>query len=331
MHGSAKRSNGTGTIAISSELLFIGIPTFNRPAMALETIESVRASTLQDYRVVVSDNGSEKEAQDQVRRFVEGLGDPRFSFVVQPENGGEYGQGRYFFAQSQGTEFFTILHDDDLVDAGYLAMALDRLRSVPNAALLIANPRLIDEEGTISEGLTRDYLREHGRTDRSTGLFPILEPLLETGFTPISGTVFRRAALVASGFVDEDCTGNFPFELNVLLRLGDIGSYGWFETQTMLSVRFHHGSLRNTLGLMNNRDVVGTMLKLLQRRNYEGKAETRRRILLSRLHRAMAEIHFRDGDRAAAKREVATACRIRPQSANAWKTRIKLSMGAMAT
>ena len=292
--------------------------------MVRETVDSLRKSEFSDFRVVVSDNRSETSAQESVKAFIDSLGDPRFSFVVQPENGGEYGQGRFFMKDSEGCQLFAILHDDDLLDPGYLGRAVDRLRKHDDAALFIANPRLVDEALQVSEALTAEYLQEHGRGERQTGLFPILETLLDTGFTPISGTVFRRKNLVQSGFVDSDCVGNFPFELNVMLRLGDLSCKGWFEDETLLSVRYHKGSLRNTLGLMSNTAVVSTMLKLLDRRRYTGAPEARRKVLVARLHRAMAEIHAKDGALAEAKAAIKSAISTRPKSANAWKTCFKI-------
>lgn len=324
MRGCWIRSSGTRSTAISSDTLYIGVPTFNRPDMIRETVGSLRGSEFSDYRVVVSDNRSEISAQQSVRAFIEELDDPRFSFVVQPENGGEYGQGRFFMRDSQRCEFFAIVHDDDLLDPGCLGRALERLRTHPEAALFIANPRLIDEACEVSDALTLEYLKDHGRGERQTGLFPILETLLDTGFTPISGTVFRRECLVQSGFVDSDCVGNFPFELNVMLRLGDLALQGWLEDETLLSVRYHKGSLRNTLGLMNNIAVVSTMLKLLDRREYTGAPEARRRVLVARLHRAMAEIHAKNGAIAEAKAAIKSAITTRPKSANAWKTCFKI-------
>lgn len=308
--------------------LFVGIPTYNRPDMVRETIESLRKSELTDFVAIVSDNVSAPDAAQAVDDFVTALGDDRFRFVRQPSNAGEYGQGRYFFSEAEmaKAEYFMILHDDDLLDPDYLTHALKALDAAPDAALYIANPRLIDEAGTVSAEMTDTYLRDHGRSEQAGGYFPILETLLGTGFTPISGTVFRRSALVKSGFVDDDCFGNFPFEMNVLLRLGDIGLKGWFTPETKLSVRYHKGSLRNTLGLMQNPAVVGTMLTLLERRTYTGFAEKRRRKVLSRLYRARAEIALAKGERASAKNDLRLACRARVQSINAWKARLLMSL-----
>src|ERR1700730_1719730 len=92
---------GTEPMRPASEVemtkVFIGIPTFNRPLIVRDTSMSVRAQTFGDYRVVVSDNVSSGDAADQVERFVAELEDPRFVFHRQTENGGEDGQGRFFF------------------------------------------------------------------------------------------------------------------------------------------------------------------------------------------------------------------------------------------
>lgn len=308
--------------------IFIGVPTFNRPDMVRETVESLRASLMTDFIAVISDNVSSPDTAASVETYVSALNDPRFRFVGQPLNEGEYGQGRYFFAEAtkSGADYFMILHDDDLLDPTYLDRAIQALASEVDAALFIANPRLIDECGAVSAKLTAQYLSEHGRNGHAGGLFPILETVLCTGFAPISGTVFRLSELVRSGFVDADCAGNFPFELNVLLRLGDLGLQGWFDTDTLISVRYHEGSLRNTLGLMGNRTVVETMLTLLERRSYHGIAERRRQTIISRLYRARAEIALENGHIAAAKADAKAACRVYPKSLAAWKTRLLTSM-----
>ncbi len=70
--------------------VFVGIPTYNRPTIVRDAILSVRAQTFGEYRVVISDNVSGGDAADQVERFVAELGDPRFVFHRQMENGGEY-------------------------------------------------------------------------------------------------------------------------------------------------------------------------------------------------------------------------------------------------
>ncbi|BAV64966.1 glycosyltransferase [Sphingobium cloacae] len=291
-----------------------------------DAVESLRIQSFAWFRAVVSDNCSPGGAGEEVRAFVEGLGDPRFRFVQQPENRGEYGQGRYLLAAAGNAEYFCILHDDDLLAPYYLQRAVAALDASPGCALFVANPWLLDETGRASQPQTMDYHRRHGRCRREAGPFPVLDTHMESGFTPISGTLFRTAALHASGFVDADCHGNFPFELNIFTRLGDVGATGWFDPDLLVGFRFHAGSLRNTLGLMHNPAVVGTMLRILERRRYRGAPERRRRAIVARLHRAWAQMRLEEGDVRAARQAVRHACAVNPLSPRAWWMRARLSL-----
>ncbi len=309
----------------------MGLPTYNRPHYVRHAVESLRAQSLRDFRVVVSDNASPGDVGETVRAYIDGLRDPRFTFVRQTENGGEYGQGRYLFAAAGDADYFCILHDDDLLTPHYLQRAVDALDAAPDAALFVANPWLFDHDGAPSAERTRDYLRDHGRRGRRAGPFPILDRHMQNGFTPISGTLFRMQALGRSGFVDADCHGNFPFELNIFTRLGDMGATGWFDPEPLLGFRYHDGQLRNTLDLMRNPHVVGTMLRILQRRRYTGAPERRRRMIVARLYRAQAEMSLAQGDRDAARLAVQCACAANPLSPRAWRMRVRLALtGASA-
>jgi glycosyltransferase involved in cell wall biosynthesis len=299
------------------------VPTYNRPDYVREAVESLRAQSFRDFRVVVSDNASPDGVGAAVRAYVEGLGDPRFRFVQQARNDGEYGQGRYLFGEAGDAEYFCILHDDDVLSPHYLERAVVALDGAGDAALFVANPWLMDAAGRPSHDRTRAYVRDH-RRNRRAGRFPVLETHMGSGFTPISGTVFRTDALRRSGFVDADCGGNFPFELNIFTRLGDMGAVGWFDSDALLGFRYHPGQLRNTLGLMGNPQVVETMLRILERRRYSGAPERRRRAIVARLHRARAQMAVDQGNPIAARAALGAACAANPLSPHAWTMRARL-------
>jgi glycosyltransferase involved in cell wall biosynthesis len=123
--------------------VFIGIPTFNRPRLVIDAIESVRRQTFTEFRVIVSDNRSGGDAADRVMAYIAGLSDSRFTFYQQPENHGEYGQGRYLMSAAQGFEFFMILHDDDILEQEFLRVSVDTLRRQTDCSLFVANPYII--------------------------------------------------------------------------------------------------------------------------------------------------------------------------------------------
>ncbi len=308
--------------------VFVGIPTLDRPEYVMQTVASLRAQRFTDWRAMVSDNGSDPEVRDHIERAIAALGDPRIGFHRQPFNLGEYGQGRFLFALADDAELFMILHDDDVLLPDALARGVEALAVAPDVALYVADPWLIDRHGVRSATRTQTYRHDHGRDVRGPGRFSILDTHLATGFTPISGTLFRTAALAEAGLVDADCHGNFPFECNVMLRLGDIGAKGWFDPTPRIEVRYHAASLRNTLKLMDNPQVVRTMLTLFERRRYSGVNERRRLTLLSRLHRADALIRLRQGDGKGSRAALADACRANPRSVKAWMMRPLVSFAS---
>ena len=290
--------------------VFIGIPTVNRADLVQETVRSVLAQTFGDFRVVVSDNASDGNTPERVAGFVDELADPRVRFHQQPRNVGEYGQGRFFFEACRDEDYFIILHDDDVLEPTYLAKAVDALDRAPSAAYFVANPYLIALEGEVSGEQTQWYLKAHGRRGRGEGEIEVLGTLLRHGLTPISGTCFRTRVLRASGFVDPDCHGNYPFEFNLLLRIGERDTTAWFCPDQLIRFRFHAQSARNYLRLFDNPTVVGTMIRLLERRTFAGANERRRLVILEGLYRAMALVQLRLGDvrrcRALMKQALAT-------------------------
>jgi hypothetical protein len=276
--------------------VFIGIPTINRPEFVRDAIRSALAQTYSDVQIVVSDNCSEPGVAESISSFIEEIGDKRVRFHEQDTNVGEYGQGRYFFDAAKDSTYFMILHDDDVLSVNYVEKAIERLDKSPDLAYFCANANIIDENGTPSpESVTQEFLQEHGRTEAEQGPFGVVEGHLRCGFTLISGTLFRTSALKTSGFVDPQGVGNYPFESDIFLRLGDHKCQAWFQKEELLSFRFHTSSMRHYIKLLDNEKTVDAMTEQFERRTYTGNTEGQRKMILSKLYRSKALIKARQG------------------------------------
>jgi Tfp pilus assembly protein PilF len=68
------------------------------------------------------------------------------------------------------------------------------------------------------------------------------------------------------------------------------------------------------------------MLRILERRRYHGAPEWRRRAIVSRLHRAQADIALEQGDVRHARADLRAACTANPLSPRAWASRARLAL-----
>ena len=80
----------------------------------------------------------------------------------------------------------------------------------------------------------------------------------------------------------------------------------------------HARSMTNYIGLTENSKVIRTMIALLKRRRFNGPAERRLRILLSRFYRANALLRLRHANHSGFRKDLVQALRQNPLSARSW-------------
>ena len=298
--------------------VLVGIPTRNRPQMVREAVLSVLNQTEPDFRLIVSENPTTPEASADLRQWIESLGDPRVSYVLQAIDGGEYGQGRYLFGQCQ-EPYFCHLHDDDLMSPTFLAQALAALEAHPQCCLFSSSQYIIDVQGRSDPQHSDAYATMLGRDRHAAGpMVHALDALLETGLFSITGVVMRRSAVEVRGLVDEDMGGLFPFEFNVFLRLLEGGATAYYTPDRLIAYRWHNSSMRHTDGATLTRFMVEPLIELLQRRRFSGRTERLRRRLLSYNQRNLAVIELVSGQRRAALRQIVHALRSNPWGRSIW-------------
>ena len=296
----------------------VGIPTRNRPEYVKEALQSVLNQTYKDIRIIVSDNASEKDSALAVERYIDQLNNPLVSYRYQQTDIKEYGQGRYLFQECQ-EDYFTILHDDDTWEPKFLEVTVRLLEGDPSLDLVTTDQYVMDTEGQRQPQLTEDYGEYQGRTRYREGILPsILEPLFTYGFFPITGTIFRTDSLKRSGLVDQDCGGNYPFEFNLFLRLGERNMKAYFAATRLVNYRFHRTSLRATEAKGLNRDILETYIKLVERRKFAGAMERKRRQSLAAPYRNYAILRFLDNDRLGCYRYLGKALHVSPVNWKVW-------------
>src|SRR5262249_7773407 len=119
-------------------------PTFNRAAMLHETVASVLAQSLADFRLIVSDNASHDDTSDVVRSFDDG----RIDYVRSQRNIGPIANFNRLIELAD-TEFLVLLPDDDVLRPDYLKAAVELLERRETVGLVHCAFDLIDASSQV--------------------------------------------------------------------------------------------------------------------------------------------------------------------------------------
>lgn len=126
-------------------LVTIAIPTFNRGDSFLPgTLRSAIGQSYENLQIIVSDNCSTDNTAD----VVSALADHRVEYHCQDVPVTPNRNFNTCLRRAQG-EYFLLLHDDDLIDADFVAACIERVNRCPKAALIRTGTRIIDEKNTV--------------------------------------------------------------------------------------------------------------------------------------------------------------------------------------
>jgi glycosyltransferase involved in cell wall biosynthesis len=102
----------------------VGIPTFNRGADLMKTVETVLRQDYPNLEIIISDNASTDNTNTLCRKMA--LDDTRITYIRQSHNQGPTANFREVLARSSG-DYFMWLGDDDWIDRSYVSLCLNAL------------------------------------------------------------------------------------------------------------------------------------------------------------------------------------------------------------
>jgi glycosyltransferase involved in cell wall biosynthesis len=123
-------------------LLTILVPNYNRAASLRRSLESARAQTFQDWRLVVGDNASEDDSAGIVASFP----DSRIKLVRRERNVG-YIHNTNLLLNEADTELVAFLHSDDWWEPDYLGRMIGLLERAPRALIAASAARVVYDSG----------------------------------------------------------------------------------------------------------------------------------------------------------------------------------------
>lgn len=135
-------------------LVSIGMPVYNGGRYIERAIESLRAQTLGDFELIISDNASTDDTRSLCERYVQL--DPRIRYLRQPENIGAPRNYNVLVHEARGTYFKWSAASDE-VAPDFLAKCVSALEADGGAVLAFGHTRFVEEDGTLLDVYGGDF------------------------------------------------------------------------------------------------------------------------------------------------------------------------------
>ena len=163
------------------------IPTYNRAAYVGQAIESVCRQTLQEWELMVVDDGSTDQTREVVAHY---LTDRRIRYLSQTHQ--ERSAARNLGIVSSSAPYVALLDADDFWMPDKLAKQVTAMAQHPKVGLCYTLIRQVDEQGRTLDPI-RDGRARAGR---------ILSYVLQDNCIGTSSVLIRRHCLGRSGLFD---------------------------------------------------------------------------------------------------------------------------------
>lgn len=145
------------------KLITVVIPVYNRAQIVLRTLESIKAQTSTDFRLVIVDNASTDNTLDVLTKWVESHSEYPFQPTLLTESKAGASAARNCGLKRVNTRYVMFFDSDDEMRPTHMARISDHLRRFPETELLRWNTSMIDPDGwlTTQEKRFHDEMQLH--------------------------------------------------------------------------------------------------------------------------------------------------------------------------
>ena len=224
-------------------LVSIAIPTYKRPDLLKRALDSALAQEgVSNYEIIITDN--EEESETGTENLIRSYNNPKILYYRNEKNIGMTGNWNRGIELSRG-KWYTMLHDDDVLDNNFLKEMLFVLEKNPNISLLKATHDHLDQRESMEDknknesysikNETRKFL---GSLTKKIRKFTVIDYIIGN---PIGGPVGimmeREKAVALGGFAER----SFPAPDYVFFTRYCINYNTYFYNKKLC----YYGILRN--------------------------------------------------------------------------------------
>lgn len=237
--------------------LTIYVLCHNRPDDTRKAIQSILAQTDQNFRLIVSDNSSNDEVEQMVRREF-----PAVSYIRRVPMLPALMHFNHCITEVE-TDYFCLFHDDDIMGADFVSTIRQCAQKFPHAALIGCNAH-IERFGQCEARPSFRTFREYEQMATPRDLAMRYFSRAQSGIAPFPGYVYNRR-LMAGQLIPAE--GGKYADVTWLLMLAHLGEVVWIN-RPLMTYRLHASNDSNTdsprdrlrfLGyLKQNRATIGS-------------------------------------------------------------------------
>ncbi len=185
------------------------IPTYNRPHYIWRAIQSVLNQTLQDFEIIVVDDGTKKRADKVVAKFA----DDRIIYIQNQQSLGGGASRNVGIKKARG-KYIAFLDDDDEWNKEKLQKQVEAFeRCGPEVSVVFCGVEAYDTQGK----------KIYTTLPNEQGMVQPLEKLLHKCYIWTSALMLRQSYIDKGGLFDESFKKNQEWDL--LVRLAKISKF----------------------------------------------------------------------------------------------------------
>jgi glycosyltransferase involved in cell wall biosynthesis len=286
-------------------LVSVIIPTYNQSNLLSEAIESVLQQSLQDFEIVISDDGS----TDDTAKVVRCIKDNRIKYFYKQNRG--LASARNAGIVNAGGKYIAFLDSDDLYTKKYLEIMTGRLDENEGFGLAYSQFTNIYPDGHRETGFKEDRLLSGKLTRNFFGRMPCILP---------SATVLRREVL-KDFYFDENL--KLTEDIDFFMRLSAKTKFLCVPEATVTR-RVSDGSLSNQATRTINPNTALILERFFYHFNNERIVPAKlARKKISREYRGLARQHYKAGNRKATIELLKKAIAYHPYDQHYYKELLK--------
>lgn len=209
------------------------IPTYRRPEMLAQTLESVFKQTVPPFEILIGDDSPDDETEKMVERIARDNSAARIRYFHHRPALKELRNVDHLYAQAQG-DLILHMHDDDPLFECCVEVLRAPLMAESDAVASFGLQRLIGEDDAYlhePEIVNKEYFRTPDRAGLVDGLQAAAIQMF-----PNNGFMIRADAARAVGYNDQGRSG-YATDFYFGLRLGKLGRPFYFVDRYTSKVR----------------------------------------------------------------------------------------------